>query len=226
MQLKDNKVIRKAVVLVGVAALTGAIGVGLSAQMGPRSSQDGQGPAGQGRGSMMGGPGMRGGGPGGPGMMGGPGGPGGPGGMLGMFGRGMRGLNLTDAQREQIRSIGESHKAEFDAIGERMRTAREALRDATIEGTADEAAIRAKSAAVAAVEADVAVLQWKLHTEVSAILTPEQVQKAKELRETMKERMKSGPGRMMRPRQERPRPSADDRSDRHDSNEDGGLQAV
>jgi periplasmic protein CpxP/Spy len=220
MQLKDSKVIRKAVILVGVATLTGVIGVGLSAQMGPRSSQDGQGPVGPGRGGMMGGPGMmRGGGPGGPGMMGG------PGGMLGMFGRGMRELNLTDAQREQIRTIAGSHKADFDAIGERMRTAREALHDATTAGTADEATIRAKAAAVAAVDADVAVLQWKLHTEVSAILTPEQLQKAKELRETMKERMKNGPGRMMH-RPERPKPSADERNDWHDNNEDGGLQAV
>jgi Spy/CpxP family protein refolding chaperone len=223
MQLKDNKVIRKAAILVGVATLTGAIGVGLSAQMGPRASQDGQGPAGQGRGNMPGGPGMmRGGGPGGPGMMGGPGG---PGGMLGMFGRGMRELNLTDAQREQMRTIAESHKADFDAIGERMRTAREALRDATMSGSADEATIRAKAAAVAAVDADAAVLQWKLHTEISAVLTPEQQQKAKELHESMKERMKNGPGRMMR-RPGRPTPSADERGDWHDNNDDGGLQAV
>jgi Spy/CpxP family protein refolding chaperone len=223
MQLKDSKVIRKAVILVGVAALTGVIGVGLSAQMGPRASQNGQGPVGPGRGGMMGGPGMgmMRGGPGGPGMRG----PGGPGGMFGLFGPGMRELNLTDAQREQMRTIAESHKADFDAIAERMRTAHEALRDATMTGTADEATIRAKSAAVAAVEADAAVQQWKVFTEMSAVLTPEQLQKAKELHETMKERMKNAPGRMMR-KQERPKPAADERSDRHESNEDGGLQAV
>lgn len=220
MQLKDNKVIHKAVVLLGVATLTAAIGVGLSAQMGPRPSRGGQEPGGPGRGAMMGGPGMMRGGPGGPGMM-----RGGPGGLLGLLGPGMRELNITEAQREQIRAIAESHKADFDAIRDRTRAAREALHDATIGGTADEAVIREKAAAVAAVDADAAVLQWKLHTEVTAVLTPEQLQKAKQLRETMKERMKNAPGRMMR-RPQPPEPAADERSHWHDDNEDGGLLAV
>jgi Spy/CpxP family protein refolding chaperone len=177
MQVKDSKVIRKAVVLVGVVALTGAIGVGLSAQMGPRQSMgDMQGPGGPG---------------GGPGMMGG-----GPGGPFGMFGRGLRELDLTDTQREQVRGIAEAHKNDFQAIGDRMKVAREALHEAVTSGTADEGAIRAKAAAVAVVEADAAVLQAKVHAEVFAVLTPEQQQKAKELRETMKQRMKNGRERM------------------------------
>ena len=48
------------------------------------------------------------GGPGGPGRFGGPGG--GPMGMLPMLGRD---LNLTDAQRDQVKAIAQSHKTEW-----------------------------------------------------------------------------------------------------------------
>jgi len=60
-------------------------------------------------------------GPGGPGRFG-PGG--GPPGMLPMLGRE---INLTDAQRDQIKAIADSHKDEWKAIFDRERTAREAL---------------------------------------------------------------------------------------------------
>ena len=59
------------------------------------------------------------GGPMGPGRMG-PGGPmgrGGPMGLLGQLGRGLRALDLSDAQRDQVRAILQSHKDEFAPIG-------------------------------------------------------------------------------------------------------------
>ena len=39
----------------------------------------------------------------------------------------LRQLELTDTQREQVRGVMQSHQAEFRAIGDRMRTAHEAL---------------------------------------------------------------------------------------------------
>ena len=62
-----------------------------------------------------------------------------------------------------------------------MQAAREALHAVVTADTFDEAAIRLKSADVAAVEADGAVLRAKVHAEVWALLTPEQQQKAKTL---------------------------------------------
>lgn len=198
MQLKDNKSIKKAVVLVAVVAITGAIGVVLSAQMGPRRGPDGQG---QGPG-MMGGPGM--GGPmrGGPGMMGGPRG-GGFGGRMGMGGFGLRGLDVTDPQRQQIQGIFESHKDQLKAVGDATMEARKALHEAMASDTANEDMIRQLSAAVGAAETEAIMLQVKVRKEVFQVLTPEQQQKAKELRGRMNERMKNGRERMQQQRNQR-----------------------
>src|SRR5262245_761389 len=43
---------------------------------------------------------------------------------------GLRGVQLTDEQREQVRSIMDSHKAELDEIGSKLRDAHRALAEA------------------------------------------------------------------------------------------------
>jgi protein CpxP len=123
-----------------------------------------------------------GGGPGGPGRFGGPGG---PMGMLPMLGRE---INLTDAQRDQVKAIADSHKDEWKAIFDREQTAREALMNAIMADTINDALVRQKSAEVAAVEADAAVARAHVYAEVSQILTPEQKAKLKEMRAQMAER--------------------------------------
>ena len=126
---------------------------------------------------------------------------GGPGGRGGMFGLPMRELDLTDAQRQQVRTIMESHRDAQKAIGDRMQAARKTLHDAIAAETLDEGAIRAAAADIGTIEADAALLQAKIRGEVFAMLTPEQVKKAKELRTEMENRMKAGrgQGRGMRP---------------------------
>jgi protein CpxP len=131
-----------------------------------------------------GGPGAWGPGPGGHGMRG----PGGPGGPMGGLMRGLRGLDLSEAQRTSIRAIAEKHKAEFEAIGDRLRVAQKALMEVETAETVDESAIRAKVTERAAVEADAAVLRARVHAEVWAQLTPEQQQKARDLRAQMEQR--------------------------------------
>ena len=69
-----------------------------------------------------------------------------------------------------------------------MQTARTALQDAVTADSFDEATVRQKSVDVAAVEADAAVLRAKVHSEVWALLTPEQQQKARELKAQRVER--------------------------------------
>ncbi len=221
---KDIKSTRRVVALVGVAVLTGFIGVALSAQMGPRRGQDvppPPGAPGMGAGVGMGqpGPGMPGMGPGrrGRGMRGGPGG-----GPIGLMGIGMRELELTDAQREQIRGVAESHREQFKGTAEALMKARKELHDVITSGSGDEAAIREKAAAVAKVEADAAVSQAKLHNEVFQILTPEQQQKARELRSLRDKRMLEGRERLrqrMEQRQER-------KLEQQSSTEPGRLEAV
>jgi Spy/CpxP family protein refolding chaperone len=121
-------------------------------------------------------------GPGGPGMRGGAGGqmrgPGGP----AAFGPEFRYLGLSEDQRVQLRKIREARQAEFREAGQKIRTAREGLRALVQADTLDESAVRAKSAEVAAVEADLAILNAKVRQESMQILTAEQQAKLKELR--------------------------------------------
>ena len=122
------------------------------------------------------------GGQGGPGRFGGPGG---PMGMLPMLGRE---LNLTDAQKDQIKAIADSHKEEWKALADRERAARAALNGLVTADTIDEGAIRQKSAEVAAVDADAAVARAHAHAEVLQILTADQKTQLKNLQAQMKKR--------------------------------------
>jgi periplasmic protein CpxP/Spy len=175
-------------VLAAVALLTGALGVAASAHMARAGQYEAQGPGSQGGPP----PGMMGQGPGGPGGRGrGPGG-----GMFGMIGPELQALNLTDAQQKQVQAVLESYKSEQQSIRDRMQAAGKALNDAIAADPFDEAVIRAKAADQAAVEADSAVLQAKVRAAVYALLTPEQKQNMKELRDRMQSQAPQGPGRI------------------------------
>jgi Spy/CpxP family protein refolding chaperone len=100
----------------------------------------------------------------------------------------LRGVDLTEAQRDQVSKIMESHKAEFQQVGEKLRAAHRAFGEAVRAETVDEAAIRARSADVATAMAEEAILRAKVRAEVSGILTAEQLQKSKELRQGRKQR--------------------------------------
>ncbi len=147
----------------GLIALTAVAGVFVQAQ---DQNQDPQSQTG----------GHRGRGPGGPDGPGRFGGPGGPMGILPMLGHD---LGLTEAQRDQVKAIAESHKADWRALADRARTAHMALNEAVTTAPIDEALIRQKSSEVAAVDADMAVARARAYAEVFQILTPEQKEKAK-----------------------------------------------
>ena len=174
------------------ATLVAAVVVGIAHQNISAQGRGYGGPGG-GPGGGFGGPGP--GGPGGPGgRRGGPGGP--DGGALGpmMLER----LDLTTDQRDRVRQILDSHRDEQKAIGDRAMKAHEALQE-VVTGTFDESAIRARAADVAAVDADVAVAQARVYSEVFQILTSDQQQKLKKLQADMKERRE----KMQQQRQER-----------------------
>jgi periplasmic protein CpxP/Spy len=112
-------------------------------------------------------------GPGGPGMR--------RGGPMG-FGPGFRELDLTDDQKAQLKTIADSHRAEFEAVGKKIGAAREGMRALVEADSINEGAIRAKSAEIAAAEADQMILNAKVRQESMQVLTSEQLQKMKELR--------------------------------------------
>ncbi len=70
-----------------------------------------------------------------------------------------------------------------------MRTAQRALQDAVDQTPVNESLVRQRAADVAAVQADGAVLRARVHAEVFQVLTPEQQQKAKDLRAQRQQRM-------------------------------------
>lgn len=167
------------------AALVG--GIGLYAQTPPAAEPGGQ------QARRFGGPHR-----GGPGHLPGLRGPGGPMGVMPL-----RQLDLTEAQREQVRGIMETHRQELQATGERVRAAAKAQHDAVTAVPFDESAVRAKAAELAAAQTDAAVLHGRLHAQVYGVLTPEQQAKAAELKAQREQRLQERMKRMQERRQQR-----------------------
>lgn len=97
--------------------------------------------------------------------------------------RGLRGLDLSDAQREQVRGI---FKEQAPAMRERMEIARKAhqeLRTASLAPSFDGARVRSLADTAAKALADAAVLRAEAMSKVVALLTPEQRAKLEERRQ-------------------------------------------
>jgi Spy/CpxP family protein refolding chaperone len=92
------------------------------------------------------------------------------------------GLNLTDAQREQIRALRDAQRNGDRALREKMRAAREQLRQAMRADVPDEAAVRSAAGAVAALQADQAALRARSRAQFMTVLTPDQQARMKEAR--------------------------------------------
>lgn len=139
-------------------------------EMGPRGMRGGPGgPGGPGfgPGGRRGfGPGMRRGfGPGGPGMR--------RGGMRGDAMEFLRDLNLTDAQRTQIRTINEKYRTQFESSRDKARSDFETARAARQRG--DTAAARAALTKDRdAIKAQAEAVQNQRLNDIRAVLTPDQ----------------------------------------------------
>ena len=126
------------------------------------------------------------------------------------IGRGLplREIELTDAQRDQVRQLMEQQRESSRALFERARAARIAQQQAIDAIPFSEPAVRAAMAASAEVEADLAVQEARLQNEIYGLLTSEQQQQLQKIRADREARMKE---RLARPRQRgqaQPRPSA------------------
>lgn len=111
----------------------------------------------------------------GPGMGMGPGegrGPGGPGRMGGGPMALLRGIQLTDAQREQIRAIMDEHRE--DAPDGKVRDLNEQLQLAILADTPDTAKIDELKTAIAAGAAEALARRVDVESKVVQILTPAQ----------------------------------------------------
>jgi len=97
---------------------------------------------------------------------------GGPGG-LGLFGpggAGIEGANLTEAQKDQVKAIVESHRDEMRGLLDRQAQARRVLAASAESGRVDDAAANE----VGAASASLALAEARMRAEVFQLLTPEQ----------------------------------------------------
>jgi len=158
-----------------------------SGQMDPRMGQGGPGMGrGMGRGMGQGGPGM------GPGA--GPMRPGaGPrgGGLAGILGR----LDLTQAQRDQVKAFGDQHQKDATPIREKIQAAQQKLNEAMGAPVPDEAAVRAAGGALSTAQVDMFALQARHQAQIMKVLTPEQQQQASQWLKQQRPGAPAGPPR-------------------------------
>jgi protein CpxP len=96
-----------------------------------------------------------------------------------------RELSLTDAQRTQIKMILQTEKPAILALAERTRQERMQLAS---RQTFDEAYIRSFAQQHESTAEDASVEREKVRTEILQVLTPEQQQKAEQIREDLRTR--------------------------------------
>jgi protein CpxP len=104
-------------------------------------------------------------------------------------------LGLDAGQKVQVENILKSAHEQGKPMMDRLVTERRALRSLIHAATVDETAIRAQSARVAAVEADLAVHRAQVAQKIRVLLTADQVQKFQTLHEKREHRMNEHRGK-------------------------------
>ena len=84
-------------------------------------------------------------------------------------------LDLTDAQRGELRAMLAAHKAEFTPLAAEVVAHKRALRAAVMAEQPDEATIRREAAALGETVGDIAVAMAGIAGEARQVLTPEQM---------------------------------------------------
>jgi protein CpxP len=103
--------------------------------------------------------------------------------MAGAF---FRNLDLTDAQKTQMKQIRESHGQTLRPLMEQIRAKRKELRDANSGGTFNEALAAQKLSEIAPLEAKLMGEEFRTHQEMLSVLTAEQKTKLDQLRSQQK----------------------------------------
>lgn len=91
-----------------------------------------------------------------------------------MAGAGFRNLDLTDAQKAQMKQIRESNSQSFRPLMEQIRAKRQEIRQASEGGTFNETLVAQKLSEIAPLEAKLIGLRSKLHQEMLSVLTADQ----------------------------------------------------
>lgn len=98
----------------------------------------------------------------------------------GMLNHMVKELNLTDAQQAQVKTIMQSEKTKIQPLMQQMRQ-NEQAENASITGAFDENQARAFAAKQTQLMSDMIVEKERTKSQIYAVLTPEQRQKALQL---------------------------------------------
>lgn len=91
-------------------------------------------------------------------------------------------LKLTEAQKGKVTAICDAERERMKPVAEKMRENQKLLMAAG-EGTSfDETAVRGIAAAQAQLKTEMCVSRIKMQTQINAVLTPEQLELAKDLK--------------------------------------------
>ena len=101
---------------------------------------------------------------------------------------GFRNLDLTDAQKAQLKQIHESHRQAVAPLMEQIRAKRQEIHAASQGGTVNEAAVAQKLTEIAPLEAKLMAERARVHQESLAVLTADQKAKLDQMREQAKAR--------------------------------------
>jgi len=99
----------------------------------------------------------------------------------GRFARKLAQLGVTADQKAEVKTILRKYQPTVGPLIKEVVTERRALRDIIHAPTIDETAIRAQAAKVASLEADLAVQRAHVSHDIRAVLTPDQLEKLKEM---------------------------------------------
>ena len=116
----------------------------------------------------------------------------------------LRRLELTDEQREQVRTLIGAGREAARASFEETRAAREALAEVVASATVEEERIRTLAAELGRLAGDAAVRRAQTYAAVWEILTPEQQARAEEI-EAEREEWRAARRERMQERRERMR---------------------
>jgi protein CpxP len=105
-----------------------------------------------------------------------------------MGGAMFRNLDLTDAQKAQMKQIREGHSQTLRPLMEQIRAKRQEIREASASGSFNEALVAQKLSEIAPLEAKLMAERSRLHQETLSILTAEQKAKLEQSREQRKSR--------------------------------------
>ena len=106
----------------------------------------------------------------------------------GPFGRALDRLDLSAAQRDQVRTILDRHRDEHRALRDQMRAQREERFERDLFEPFDEAKVRARAEERARLMVEAEIARARVAGEVLAVLTPEQRTELQQMRDERRER--------------------------------------